>query len=204
MPSLLRTAIGFITLILFVVLPLGVFISRSRAKVNVILYWAVLYPSWYLTNSLFHEGAHYLVNVLTGVQVTEVRLISRFWRGDFVDAFVNTGLESPLQAVLGATAPYWTGLIWVALGILLLRKTKRMPMIISTLVLTIFCLRPLADLINNYFAVIAFQFGDFYTTAKAIGTPGMHLLAVSLLALTLSGCIYAVHGAPKPSDNALS
>jgi len=172
--------------------------------VNVFLYWVVLYPSWYLTNSLLHEGSHYLVNVLTGVQVKEVRLIPHFWRGDFAAAFVNTGSESPIQAALGATAPYWTGLLWVAFGLLLLRSIRRMPMLLSALVLTLFCLRPLADLVNNYVAVLAFQFGDFVTVAQAIGTPGMHLLALSFLALTLSGCIYGVHGLSQPSNPALS
>jgi len=198
MPPILRTAIGFITLILFVVLPLGIFVSRSHTKVNVLLYWIVLYPSWYLTNSLFHEGSHYLVNSLSGVQVIDVRLIPHFWRGDFADAFVNTGPESPFQAALGATAPYWSGVIWVAFGLLLLKSIRRMPLMLSTLVLTIFCLRPLADLVNNYFAVLAFHFGDFSMVAHAYGNPVMHILALSFLSLTLAGCIYGVYGASRP------
>lgn len=203
MSSFLRTGTGFLTLILFVVLPLGVFISRSRVKVNVFLYWAIIYPSWYLTNSLLHEGSHYLVNRLTGVQVLEVRLIPHFWKGDFANAFVQTGLENPFQAAFGAMAPYTTGLLWVAFGLLLLRSVRRMPMIMSALVLTIFCLRPLADIINNYFAAIAFHFGDFYVIGKAVGHPGMHFLALSLLGTTLAGCIYAVHGISHSSNPAV-
>lgn len=194
MTPLLRTATGFTTLILLVVLPLAVVISRSRAKVNVGKYWLVLYPVWYLSTTVFHEGAHYLVNTLSGVQVTAVRLIPHFWRGAFADAYVNTGPLTSLQAALGSTAPYWFGVVWVACGLLILRRLKGTPPLLASLVLTVFCLRPLADLVNNYFAVVAYNFGDFTTAAAALGYPLMHLLALGLLALTLGGCIYGVYG----------
>ncbi len=193
MTPFLRTAIGFTTLMLLVVLPLAVFISRSRAKVNVALYWLVLYPVWYLSTTVFHEGAHYLVNTLSGVQVTAVRLIPHFWLGDFAAAYVNTGPLTSFQAALGSTAPYWSGVVWVACGLLILRRLRGTPLLLASLVLTVFCLRPLADLVNNYFAVVVFNFGDFTTAAAALGYPFMHLLALSLFAFTLAGCIYGVY-----------
>jgi hypothetical protein len=192
MTPFVRTAIGFSTLILLVVLPLAVFIGRSRSKVNVGLYWLVLYPLWYLSNSVFHEGAHYLASALSGVQVKEVRLLPHFWAGDFVNAYVDTGVRTPFQAALGSTAPYWSGVIWVACGLLILRRLSGKPLLLSSLVLTVCCLRPLADLVNNYFGAVAFGFGDFANTAAAIGLPFMHLVALSLLALTVAGCIYGV------------
>jgi hypothetical protein len=196
MTPLLRFAIGFSTLLLLIVLPLGIFLARSRRKVNVALYWVVLYPVWYLSSTLLHEGSHYAVNVLSGVQVTAVRLIPHFWEGDWSDAYVNTGLENPFQAALGATAPYWLGVISVAGGLLLLRRIQGRPLLLAALALTVFCLRPLADLVNNYIAVLAFQFGDFAVAARAMGAAPMHVLALGLLTLTFAGCAYAVQGTP--------
>lgn len=196
MSPLLRSALGFSTLILLVVLPLGIYIARSHTKVNVGLFWLVLYPSWYLSNSLLHEGAHYLVNVLSGVKVTGVRLVPHFWAGDWSDAYVNTGPWSPFQAGLGSTAPYWLGLVSMVGGLLLLRRIQGRPLLLAALVLTVFCLRPLADLVNNYAAALGFQFGDFSVAARAMGEAPMHALALSLLALTLTGCVYAVRGMP--------
>jgi len=187
---------GFSTLLLLVVLPLGTFLARSHRKVNVALYWVVLYPVWYLTSTVLHEGAHYVVNVLSGVQVTGVRLIPHFWQGDWSDAYVNTGPENPFQAALGSTAPYWLGLVSVAGGLLLLRRIQGRPLLLASLVLTVFCLRPLADLANNYIAVVAFRFGDFAVAARAMGAPPMHAMALGLLTLTFAGCAYAVYWTP--------
>ena len=190
----LRNALGGATLLLLVVLPLGVFIARARTKVSVGLYWVVLYPAWYLSTTVLHEGSHLLVNVLCGVKVTGVRLVPRFWKGDFSNAFVETGPWSPLQAVLGSTAPYWLGLLSVGCGLLLLRRMKGRPLLLASLVLTVFCLRPLADLVNNYLAALFLRFGDFATAAHAVGFPLMHGLALGCLGLTALGCFRAVFG----------
>jgi hypothetical protein len=194
MTLFLRTAVGFATLMLLVVLPLAVFISRSRAKVNIALYWVVLYPAWYLSTTVFHEGAHYFAATFLGVQVKAVRLVPQFWHGDFADAYVNTGPWTAFQAGVVSTAPYWSSVIWVACGLLILRRLRGTPLLLASLVLTVFCLRPLADLVNNYFGVVVFRFGDFRNAAGALGYPLMHLLALSLLAVTLAGCVYGVYG----------
>ncbi len=194
MTLIIRTAVGFATLMLLVVLPLAIFISRSRPKVNIALYWLVLYPAWYLSTTVFHEGAHLLAATVLGVQVKAVRLIPHFWRGDFADAYVNTGPWTPFQAAVVSTAPYWSGVAWVACGLLILRRLRGTPLLLASLVLTVFCLRPLADLVNNYFGVVVFRFGDFRYAAGALGYPLMHLLALSLLAITLAGCTYGVYG----------
>ena len=194
MTLFIRTAIGFATLMVLIVLPLGIFISRLRPKVNIALYWLVLYPTWYLSNTLFHEGAHFLTATVLGVQIKAVRLVPHFWRGDFANAYVNTGPWTPFQAAITSTAPYWSGVLWVACGLLILRRLKGAPLLLASLVLTVFCLRPLADLVNNYLGIVAFRFGDFRYTAGALGYPLMHLLALSLLAATLAGCLYGVFG----------
>jgi hypothetical protein len=198
MTPALRFAFGLTTLLLLVVLPLGIYLARTRAKVNAAFYWVVLYPAWYLSNAVLHEGSHYLVNRLSGVQVTGVRLVPRFWKGDWSEAFVNTGPWSPVQAALGATAPYWLGLVSLLGGLLLLRRIRGRSPLLASLVLTVLCLRPLADLVNNYAAALGFGFGDFAVAARAMGPAPMHALALGLLACTLAGCVWAVRGTPPP------
>jgi|GEM_PF-1075146 len=192
-----RFAIGFATLLLLVVLPLGIFIRRSGTRVNAGLYWVVLYPLWYLTNSVFHEGAHYLVNLATGVQVTRVRLIPRFWAGDFADAFVDTGPWNHLQAVLGSMAPYVTGLLWMGAGLLILPRMDPRRMLPSCLVLTVFILRPLADLVNNVLGWVVFRFGDFEMAARAMGRGPTGALALVLVVAAFVGTLNSILASSK-------
>ena len=81
--------IAFVCMMLCFALPLAVFVRREGKSRTYCSFIMILYVVWYLATVIIHEGSHYLGSILAGEQITEVRLIPQFWKGDFV-AYVHT------------------------------------------------------------------------------------------------------------------
>ncbi len=180
-----RLLIGFIFMALCLMLPLGVFMRRERkSSVYIASSFMIFYVVWYLTLVMIHEGSHYLGGILSGQQITEVRLIPQFWKGDFV-AYVNTQNMSRAQAAISAPAPYILDLFSLLVGAFLMHAINRKRVFFSALLLTLFCLRPLSDILNNYTGFVVWNYGDFRNLADLYGSAAAHGIGIAFSGIAM-------------------
>jgi hypothetical protein len=101
-----RFLIGFVCMMICFIVPLVVLTRREgKSRTYFVSFIMILYVVWYLTTVIIHEGSHYLGSILAGEQITEVRLIPQFWKGDFV-AYVHTQNMSRGQGAISVPAPF--------------------------------------------------------------------------------------------------
>ncbi len=178
-----RFVLGFVCMMLCVILPLVLFMRRERkTRVTEVLSILALYVIWYLTNVTLHEGSHYLGCILTGVQITEVRLIPHFWQGDLV-AYVNTPKMTWGQGAVSVPAPYVLDLFSLLIGALLLRAFGKKGLFLQALILTLFCLRPLFDIVSNFAGFVVWHQGDFREMADLFGNAAVYGAGVAFSAI---------------------
>ena len=187
-----RLLIGFVFMALCLMLPLGVFMRRERkSSAYIALSFMIFYVVWYLTMVIIHEGSHYLGGILAGEQFTEVRLIPQFWKGDFV-AYVNTQNMSQAQTAISVPAPYILDLFSFLIGVLLLRAINKKRVFFSALLLTLFCLRPLFDILSNYTGFVVWNSGDFKYLADLYGSAATHGIGIAFSGIAIGVVWYII------------
>ena len=78
---------------------------------------------WYLTYAPIHERSHVAGTYLVGGKVVAIKLIPRFWRGEFGQAWITPeGLSSPWQNLTMTAFPYLLDAAAMAVGYVLLRR----------------------------------------------------------------------------------
>lgn len=187
-----RFLLGFVCMMICVILPLIVFMKReARSRSYTALSIITLYAVWYLTMTTIHESSHYLGSLLSGVQITEVRLIPHFWKGEFV-AYVNTPPMSWGQAAISVPAPYVLDLLSLLIGALLLRAMNKKEGFIPALLLTLFCLRPLFDIVSNLAGYAVWNQGDLKYLAYLFGGATIYGLGLLFSAIAIGVVWYLV------------
>lgn len=187
-----RLLIGFVFMALCLMLPLGVFMRRERkSSAYIALSFMIFYVVWYLTMVTIHEGSHYLGGILVGEQFTEVRLIPQFWKGDFV-AYVNTQNMSRAQTAISVPAPYILDLFSLLIGVVLLRAFNKKRVFFSALLLTLFCLRPLFDILSNYTSFVVWNYGDFTYLADLYGNAATHGIGIAFSGIAIGVVWYII------------
>lgn len=187
-----RLLIGFVFMALCLMLPLIVFMRRERkSSVYIALSFMIFYVVWYLAMVIIHEGSHYLGGILAGEQFTAVRLIPQFWKGDFV-AYVNTQNMSRTQTAISVPAPYILDLFSLLIGVLLLRAVNKKRVFFSALLLTLFCLRPLFDILSNYTGFVVWNYGDFTYLADLYGSAATHGIGIAFSGIAIGVVWYII------------
>ena len=180
-----RFLIGFVCMMLCFILPLVVLTRREgKSRTYLVLSIMIFYVVWYPAMTIIHEGSHYLGGILAGEQITEVRLIPQFWKGDFV-AKVNTQNMSRGQGAISVPAPYVLDLLSLLIGVLLLRAIGRKRFFISALLLTLFCLRPFFDIVSNYLGFVIWNQGDFKYLAGLYGSAAIYGAGIAFSGIAL-------------------
>src|SRR5512136_2998807 len=91
-----------------IVAPLLILYLTGHWPMRIVIPCLLVIPVlWYLTYSPIHELSHVLGTYLVGGAVTELKLIPRFWHGEFGRAWITPqGLWAPWQQLVMTSAPY--------------------------------------------------------------------------------------------------
>lgn len=185
-----RFVLGFVCMMLCVILPLVMLMRREKlTKTYEVLSILVIYAVWYLTNVTFHEGSHYLGCMLTGVEITEVRLIPHVWQGDLV-AYVHTPKMTWGQGAVSLPAPYVLDVVSLLIGVVLLRASGRKGPFLTAMLFMLFCLRPLFDITSNFAGFVVWNQGDFKEMTALFGGAAVYGAGVALSGIALGAVGY--------------
>jgi hypothetical protein len=126
---------------------------------------------WYFTYAPLHELSHVAGTYLVGGKVTYVKLIPRFWLGEFGGAWITPeGISHPWQQLVMTGFPYILDVACMIVGIFILRRTlSRSPFVLG-LVFMLLCLRPAFDFVCETIAFLSGDRNDLYAIRETIGS----------------------------------
>jgi len=154
--------INTIEIALFIILPLVLFYQRSSWNYkNYILNILLLYFIWYLTYALLHELCHMLGVWMTGKKILNFQLIPHIWKGDFKTGYINYNFNSDSKDFFIIIMPYARDIIFLLIGIIILKKKIIKNSFVIGLILILLILSPLYDIIDNYSAFLFGALNDF-------------------------------------------
>jgi hypothetical protein len=163
----------FVTLeiLLTIVTPLLFLYLRGTWGLRNIIFCLFVIPVvWYLTYSPLHELSHVAGTYLAGGKVTYIKLIPRFWLGEFAQAWITReDITRGWQLLVSTGFPYILDVLSVATGIWLLQRGFAKSAFLVGLVFMLVCLRPFFDLICEAIAFYAGNRNDFYWIAQIVG-----------------------------------
>jgi hypothetical protein len=180
--------------LLTIVAPLLILYLRGQWPLRVTVLCVVTLPVlWYLTYSPLHELSHVIGTYLVGGKVTYVKLIPRFWVGEFSRAWITTeGIEKSWQQFVSTGFPYMLDVVCAVVGYYLLRgRFLRRPFMLGVAFMLL-CLRPTFDLMCETVAFHLGGKGDLYHIANIAGSPatwGFAIAAIGLCCLVIVGVL---------------
>ena len=188
--------ISVIEIALLLILPLIVFYQRSSwTNKKTILTIVAFYLIWFLSYAFLHELSHLFGSWITGTTIAGYQLIPPFWEGDFKTAYIDSRFENNTQAIVSVLMPYLRDVLFLIVGLWLLKWRKINSYILVGLILTLFILSPLYDIVNNYSGLLFTSSGDFRELSKTIGvlySNGIGLL-FTLIAVLITLRIFIIH-----------
>ena len=193
-----------IEILLAVVTPLLLLYRRSAWPLRTSTPCLVSIPVlWYPTYSPLHELSHAAATCLVGGKVTSIKLIPRFWRGDFGRAWITSeGVTEPSQQLFTSAAPYILDLVCLVTGLWILRRTfSRNPFVVG-FVFMLLCLRPAFDFLCESIGLLTGDRGDFYAIQSIIGgglTWCLIVVSLGLSALSILVIVKRFAGFPELS-----
>jgi hypothetical protein len=201
MSELSRFLFGVAVFFFAIVLPLLLYLKR-RAVTNrrIVSYFFLIYALWYLPYSPIHEGCHFLVGRLSGLNANSYQLMPRFWRGDFVNGYIDWSNGDHWQILLSCQAPYLVDGLAVLLGYYLFRKRADYGPLLGALLLTQVFLRSVFDVAVNYFGGTLGKTGDFHYPASGYTRLAIHVGAWMVMLLGCWGALHEIMNA-RPTNN---
>lgn len=164
---------------LLIMLPLVLFYQRSiwtyKKYVPSIM---IIYLIWYLSYALFHELMHMLGALIFDKTIYKIKLIPKFWTGDFGSGYVRYDYQSDSKDFIIMLFPYARDIILLAFGYLLIIKTEIEKPFMIGLILVIMVLSPLFDIANNYFAYLLGYMNDFNALGESSSKLFSHLIGI--------------------------
>jgi len=126
---------------------------------------------WYFTYAPLHELSHVAGTYLVGGNVTYMKLIPRFWLGEFGRAWITPeGISHPWQQLVMTGFPYILDVACIVVGIFVLGRTfSRSPFVLG-LVFMLLCLRPAFDFVCETIAFLSGDRNDLYAIREIIGS----------------------------------
>lgn len=159
------------------------------------------------TYSFLHEGSHVLGVYAIGSRPTEVHLIPKYWQGEFTTG--ASVASEPVNGWIGAIpglAPYVKDVVFVLIGIWILKWTKTKSAFLAGIVYVTVCLASLFDIVNNYSIMLVLgkiPGNDFAGTAERWGALWTHAIGITFSAVAFAACAYVlVFYAHRPSRSA--
>lgn len=185
---------GFvITLEIMIIIwaPLGILYARGRwSKWWMVVNLPILYAVWFLTNSPVHEFSHAAGVYAAGGTVTETRLLTRFWKGEWDVAWIHAqGIFAAWQQLVVATSPYVLDAVSIACGLLVLRRKFFRSSFLTGLLLVVLVLRPLFNVASNATGLVLERVGDLAGIEVLTGSRGVGYVFAALL---IAFGVYAV------------
>jgi hypothetical protein len=177
-------------ILLVIVSPLLILYLRGKWPLDSVIPSLLTTPIlWYLTYSVLHELSHVAGTYLVGGTVTDVRLMPRFWQGEFGRAWITSvGITQPWRQLITSGFPYMLDIICVLGGIFLLRRHFSNNAFIVGLVFMLLILRPAFDFVCEPIAFLGGDKGDFHAINQIAGATVTWVFILLSLAL----CILAV------------
>jgi len=141
---------------------------------------------WYLTYAPIHELSHAAATYLVGGQVVTMKLIPRFWLGEFGRAWITPeGLTEDWQQLITTASPYILDAVSLAVAIVVLRRDFSKNAFVVGLVFMLLCLRPAFDFVCESIALLTGDRNDLYFIEGHIGSFMMRSLLVMSIGLSL-------------------
>ena len=195
-------------ILLVVVIPLLLLYLRSgwplRATVPCLLSIPVL---WYFTYAPLHELSHVAGAYLVGGTVTSMKLIPRFWMGEFGRAWINTaGITESWQQVVMTASPYILDVAALIVGIVILVRGFSTNAFVVGILFLLLCLRPAFDFVCETIAFLLGDKGDVYHLDLAAGSIATSVFLVLSIGLSLFAIVVVLRrfrgfqGVPSPVD----
>ena len=174
-------------ILLVVVTPLIVLYRNSTWPLRTTVLCPVsIPPLWYLTYSPLHELSHVAGTYLVGGTVTYIKLIPRFWLGEFARAWITTdGIRDPWQQLISTGSPYILDVVCIASSVFIVRQTVISKSFIVGCTFMLLCLRPAFDFVCEPVAFLLGDRGDFYSVGQIIGGFDTWLFIILSLGLSL-------------------
>jgi hypothetical protein len=190
--------------LLTVVVPLLVLYLRGNWPLGKVIACLLIIPIlWYLTYALLHELSHVVGTYLAGGRVTYVKLIPRFWAGEFSRAWITPeGLGESWQQLIMTSSPYVLDIVSVVVGFCLLRRDFSKNPFVVGLILVLLCLRPTFDLVCETISFVSGNRGDLFYIDETIGrllTWSFLIFAIGLSLFSVVKVLSRFIGAPHPS-----
>ena len=161
---------------------------------------------WYLTYSPLHELSHVAGTYLVGAKVTHIKLIPRFWIGEFARAWITTDeIKAPWQQLISTGFPYILDAVCIASTAFILRREFIRRSFIVGCVFMLLCLRPAFDFVCEPIALLLGDRGDIYHIMQIIGsfaTWSFIMLSVGLFILSVLIILKRYIGFPDASSSA--
>lgn len=172
--------ISALEIALLIMLPLVIFYQRSIWPYKKYLPCIILiYLIWYLSYALFHESMHLLGVWIFDKTIFEIKLIPKFWTGDLGSGYVQYDYKGDSQDFTIILLPYTRDISLLALGYLLISKTKIKRPFLLGLILVMMILSPQFDIANNYFAFLLGSMNDFNALGKSSSKSVSHMIGIS-------------------------
>lgn len=190
-------------ILLTIVTPLLLLYLRGTwALRNIIACLLSIPVLWYLTYSPLHELSHVTGTYLVGGSVTYVKLIPRFWLGEFARAWITTeGLRESWQQLISTSFPYILDVVSVAAGYWFLRRGLSRNAFVVGLAFMLLCLRPFFDLVCETSAFLEGDKGDMYWIAQIVGSFLLWVflsLSIGLSLITIGRILKRFTAFPEP------
>ena len=158
-------------ILLTVVAPLLVLYLKGNWKHQTMIVCMCAIPVlWYFVYAPIHELSHLLGAYLVGGDVTEVKLIPRFWAGEVAGAWIRLeGVTNKWSQFLFTGAPYVLDVVSVAIGYVVLHRTLSQHGFLIGFLFMLLCLRPAFDLLCETVSFATGFRGDLFHLALTAG-----------------------------------
>ncbi len=173
-----------------IVAPLLIFYLRGTWKQQTMVACMSTIPIlWYFVYAPIHELSHLLGAYLVGGQITEVKLIPRFWAGETAGAWIKSnGYTNEWSQLVMSISPYVLDLVSIAVGVYVLRRKLSSNGFLIGFLFMLLCLRPTFDLVCETIGFATGFRGDLFNIALTAGG----FATWTLLALSIAFSIFAI------------
>ncbi len=184
-----------IEILLIIPIPLVILYLRGKWPMKMIVICLFVIPIlWYITYAPLHELSHILGTYFAGGKVVDVKLIPRFWMGEFAGAWITPiGLSHPWQNLIMLSAPYVLDLASLITGAVVLQRRMFKNAFWAGFLFILLCLRPTFDLACETVSFFDGFRGDLYHIQLMVGSG---ILSPFLLA-SLGLCVLLIYGVLK-------
>ncbi len=179
-----------IEILVVVVAPILVLYLRGNWQQRTMMICVSTIPVlWYFVYAPVHELSHLLGAYLVGAQITDVKLIPRFWLGEVAVAWIKSeGYTSEWTRLVMTAAPYVLDVVSLAVGVYIVhRKLSRNAFVIGS-VFMVLCLRPAFDFVCETVGYATGFEGDLFHIALTVGG----IATGAFLTLAIAFSVYVI------------